>query len=196
MRKLFLILSMLLFLAAPAWADIVLLDKVVVGLSDCSVITTPGMLCRDTDDNVVYIGTGSSAVAIGAALGSSSIITTGTISGGTYSVSTGSSCTIGTDCDGTSTKVAYGGIVYVTGAATVTLPAVQTGMSICVHTWSAVAVSVDANASDRIRLDGTALDDGDKVTNASTSGDFICLHADSANGWTTFGRSGTWTDGG
>jgi hypothetical protein len=87
-----------------------------------------------------------------------------------------------------------GGIVYVTGAATITLPAVADGMSVSIHTIGAIAVSVDPNASDKIWLDGTALDDGDKITNKSTSGDIAVLTYYSADGWhaTTNG----WTDGG
>jgi len=65
-----------------------------------------------------------------------------------------------------------------------------------IYSSGANAVSVDANAADRIVLDGTALDDGDKITSASGAGDFIVLWADSAVGWRTLGRSGTWTDGG
>ena len=87
-----------------------------------------------------------------------------------------------------------GGIIYVTGAATITLPAVAEGMSVSIHTIGAIAVSVDPNASDKIWLDGTALDDGDKITNKSTSGDIAVLTYYSADGWhaTTNG----WTDGG
>ena len=87
-----------------------------------------------------------------------------------------------------------GGIIYVTGAATITLPAVADGMSVSIHTIGAIAVSVDPNASDKIWLDGTALDDGDKITNKSTSGDIAVLTYYSADGWhaTTNG----WTDGG
>lgn len=88
------------------------------------------------------------------------------------------------------------GMVFVTATATITLPAVTIGTTVCVYSTTAAAVHVDANASDRIRLNGTALDDGDKVSSASAAGDFICLIGDSADGWTTLGRSGTWTDGG
>jgi len=88
----------------------------------------------------------------------------------------------------------FGSLILTTAAATITLPAVQLGMDITVQT-SAHAVSVDPNGSDRIILDGTALDDGDKVTNASGAGDTIQLVAESASGWTNLHRVGTWTDG-
>jgi hypothetical protein len=88
----------------------------------------------------------------------------------------------------------YGGVHYVTSAATITLPAVADGMSVSVVTIGAIAVSVDPNASDLIYLDGTALDDGDKITNTSTAGDVAVLTYYDATGWhaTTNG----WTDGG
>lgn len=88
----------------------------------------------------------------------------------------------------------YGGVYYVTAAATLTLPAVADGMHISVHTIGAVAVSVDPNASDKIWLDGTALDDGDKITNLSTAGDIAVLTYYSADGW--HASTNSWTDGG
>ena len=95
---------------------------------------------------------------------------------------------------------AYGGTIYVTSAATITAPAVAAGMNFTVVTIGAIAVSLDVNASDRMILDGTALSDGDKATNTSTSGDTITCQYESADGW--FCWSGTmhattqhWTDG-
>lgn len=88
----------------------------------------------------------------------------------------------------------YGSVIYVTGAATITLPAVADGMSVTVVTIGAVAVSVDPNASDLIYLDGTALDDGDKITNTSTAGDIAVLTYYSADGW--HASTNGWTDGG
>ena len=87
-----------------------------------------------------------------------------------------------------------GYIIYVTGAATITLPAVAAGMSVTIITIGAVAVSVDPNASDKLWLDGTALDDGDKATNLSTAGDIAVLTYYSADGW--HASTNAWTDGG
>jgi hypothetical protein len=72
-------------------------------------------------------------------------------------------------------------------------------MAVTVITIGATAVSVDTNASDRMYLDGTALDDGDKATNTSTTGDMIVCTYESAAGW--YCASGSpdgdhWTDGG
>lgn len=98
--------------------------------------------------------------------------------------------TLGTD----SANEAYGYIVYVTAAATITLPAIASGMSVTVIVDAAAAVSVKANAADKIRLDGTALDDGDKITSGGAKGDIAVLTYYSADGW--FAVTNSWTDGG
>jgi len=93
-----------------------------------------------------------------------------------------------------STAECNGYVIYVTGAATITLPAIASGMSVTIITIGAIAVSVDPNASDKIVLDGTALDDGDKITNLSTAGDVAVLTYYSADGW--YASTNSWTDGG
>lgn len=100
-----------------------------------------------------------------------------------------------TDADGRSVSVqeAFGSIIYVTGASTITLPAIQDGMSVTVLTVGATAVSVDVNGADLIMLDGTALSDGDKITNTSTSGDMAVCTYYSADGW--YCATDGWTDG-
>ncbi len=103
--------------------------------------------------------------------------------------STAASYTIGT----TDSRELYGGVIYVTGAATITIPAVAAGASFTVITIGAVAVSVDPNASDLIYLDGTALADGDKVTNTSTAGDIAVFTYLDGTGW--YCASNGWTDG-
>lgn len=102
---------------------------------------------------------------------------------------TATSYTIGT----TDARELYGGVIYVTGAATITIPAVAAGASFTVITVGAVAVSVDPNASDLIVLDGTALSDGDKVTNTSTTGDIAVFTYYDGTGW--YCTSNSWTDG-
>jgi len=87
-----------------------------------------------------------------------------------------------------------GYVIYVTGAATITLPPIAVGMSVTIITIGAVAVSVDPDASDKIWLDGTALDDGDKITNLSTAGDIAVLTYYSGDGW--YASTNSWTDGG
>jgi hypothetical protein len=102
---------------------------------------------------------------------------------------TAASYTAGT----TDPKELYGGVIYVTGAATITLPAVAVGASVTVITIGAVAVSVDPNAADLIYLDGTALSDGDKITNTSTAGDMAVLTYYDGTGW--YAATDGWTDG-
>jgi len=104
--------------------------------------------------------------------------------------STASNYTIGT----TSTKELYGGVIYVTGACTITIPAVAAGMSFTVVTVGAFAVSVDPNASDLIIRDGTTQADGEKVTNASTTGDIAVFSYYDATGF--YCTSNGWTNGG
>lgn len=97
--------------------------------------------------------------------------------------------TLGTD----NANELYGGVIYVSGAATITVPAVATGASFTVITIGAVAVSVDVNAADRTVLDGTALSDGDQITNTSTAGDIAVFTHESASGW--YAATNGWTDG-
>lgn len=91
-------------------------------------------------------------------------------------------------------KECRGGVIYVTAAATITLPAVADGMHVTVITIGNVAVSVDPNAADLIYLDGVALDDGDKITNTSAAGDIAVLTYFSAVGW--HASTSGWSDGG
>ena len=120
----------------------------------------------------------------------------GTIEGGFYpTIDSGSIDTYTYAANQTLTaSQCYGSVIYMTGAGTLTLPAIASGMSLTVITIGAVAVSVDPNASDKILLDGTALDDGDKITNASTAGDITTLSYYSSDGW--YSASNSWTDDG
>ena len=142
----------------------------------------------DVDDNndidEAYGGTNVSALNL----------ITSELTGSIHIVNVSSNCTIGTDCDSTSTKVVYGGLMFVTGARTITLPAVSAGMSACFYSISASAIIIDPNASDGIKLSGaTRGTDGYYITNSSAAaGDYVCIVADSAAGWTTLGMNGTW----
>jgi hypothetical protein len=113
---------------------------------------------------------------------------------GTVTKTTAASYTIGT----TNVNEKYGGVIYVTGAATITIPAVATTMSFTVITIGATAVSVDPDDADKMYLDGVLLDDGDKATNTSTTGDTLVCSYFSADGWYCMGGSpdgDAWTDG-
>jgi len=121
--------------------------------------------------------------------------TTGLLSGGVVTNSKAAAYTIGTD----NAAESYGGVIYVTGAAVITMPAVAAGMNFSVITIGAVAVSVKCNASDLMYLDGTITDDGDKATNTSTTGDSIVCTYYSGDGWYCMSGSpdgDNWTDTG
>jgi hypothetical protein len=114
----------------------------------------------------------------------------GTIDGATMGINT---ATYAANQTLTATQC-RGYVIYVTAAATITLPAVAEGMSVTILTIGDVEVSVDPNASDLIYLDGVALDDGDKITNTSTAGDIAVLTYYGADGW--YAATNAWTDGG
>ena len=67
-------------------------------------------------------------------------------------------------------------------------------MKITVITITAHAISLDTNVADKMYLDGTLLDDGDKATSGSTAGELIVCTYYSADGW--YCASDGWTDGG
>jgi hypothetical protein len=124
------------------------------------------------------------------------LVSTGSISGTAkiLTVATGltigsTPLTVGTD------RVAYGGAIFVTTTSTIVLPAVSIGMGICFYSVGQYVVTITPNASDGIRsASATRGTDGHTITNgAAAAGEFACLLGDSADGWTVFGKSGTWT---
>jgi len=91
-------------------------------------------------------------------------------------------------------KEVKGSVIYAGSPSTITLPAISDGDSLTVIVVNAVTVSVDANASDKIWLDGTPLDDGDKISSTATAGDVAVLTYYSVDGW--YAVTNSWTDGG
>ncbi len=89
----------------------------------------------------------------------------------------------------------YGGVIEVTSAATITIPAVAPGMNFSISTTGAIAVSADPNASDLIVRDGVAQADGEKITNLSTAGDLAVFTA-RADGTGWLAATNGWTNGG
>jgi hypothetical protein len=141
---------------------------------------------------VVQNSAGTEKLKVGAATGADVQVTgtqsvSGNLTAGVYTATYAANQTLtATEC--------FGYIIYVTAACTITLPAIASGMSVTIITIGDIAVSVDPNASDKIVLDGNALDDGDKITNASTAGDVAVLTYYSADGW--YASTNNWTDGG
>ena len=72
--------------------------------------------------------------------------------------------------------------------------ALAEGMRFSVIIIGAIAVSVDTQSDDKMILDGVTLDDGDKATNTSTTGDMAVCTYYSADGW--YCASNSWTDDG
>lgn len=103
---------------------------------------------------------------------------------------TATNYTVGTD----DASELYGGIIYVTGSATITIPAVAAGANFKVIVVGANTVSVDPNASDLIILNGTALDDGDKITSGGTTGEVAEIYYYNSTGW--YASTSGWSDGG
>ena len=154
------------------------------GISDTKLVTVK----YTATDNVTFNPTVSSTSY---GLGSLNFATTGTISGKIPMITKSDDYVLGTD----SAQEAYGYMVWMSGNKTLTLPAVAAGMNVCVYSTDATAKMVDPNASDGIR-NGTDIRnaDGHKITSAGDTGNFVCLVADSADGWTVLGKSGVWTD--
>ena len=154
--------------------------------------------CETTLATITLSGGTASTVAVWdasqnlTALTTQNMNTTGNISGKVPIINKADNYTLGTD----SAQEAYGYMVFMTGDGKIlTLPAVVIGMSVCVYSVDATAKVVDPNANDGIR-NGTAARnaDGHTITSDASAGAFVCLIADSADGWTTLGKSGTWTD--
>lgn len=145
---------------------------------------------NSTANSIDISSPASSATQV--SLGTLNMVTTGTISGKVPMITKSDDYTLGSD----SAQEAYGYMVWISGdSKIVTLPAVAAGMSVCVYSTDATAKVVDPNGNDGIK-NGTAARnaDGHKITSGGTAGDFVCLVADSADGWTVLGKSGTWTD--
>ena len=87
----------------------------------------------------------------------------------------------------------YGGVFYVDTTSTVNLPARAEGMSLTIFADGAVTVTVDPNASDLIKRDGTAQADGVTVVSPGALGDMLVLTDYDATGW--WGASNSWTEG-
>jgi len=126
------------------------------------------------------------------AMGGYNLTGAGVMSGGLDVIDVGEDTTLtAAQCLGT--------LCMVSGAYTVTLPAVSTvaeGANVTIYSLTAATIKVDLNDSDRFILDGTALTDAHMLDSESAAGDYVTVVKDSAVGWTVIGRSGTWTDGG
>jgi hypothetical protein len=117
-------------------------------------------------------------------------------------------CTIGSTCDGTSARIARGGIILATAAVNITLPEivassptasqVTIGASICIMSRDQnEVVTVHPNAADSFtpkdHAKQTAGNHMIETVSASTgAGNMICFLAAEADNWIQMGTIGTW----
>ena len=93
---------------------------------------------------------------------------------------TATNYTVGTD----NSSEMYGGVIYVTAACTQLLPAVSAGMSVTIIADGANIVTIDVNASDQVKLDGSAFDTaGDGIVSGGTAGEIAVITYYSGDGW-------------
>ncbi len=142
------------------------------GTVAASTIVEDGSLINAQALNLVSTGNVSSLIKV-------LTVTTGL-------VFTNSPVTVTTD------RIVYGGVLIASTVATIELPAVAIGMSLCVYSTAAQIITIHPAAADRIILDGAAKADHANISSPGAAGNFICLLGDSADGWMTLGRSGTW----
>jgi hypothetical protein len=164
---------------------ILLLVASVASAADVKITDLPEMTVPKLDDAVLVVDAPATT-------NTTKYIKAGNLAGKIVVAAKSSAYTLGTD----NPIEAYGGMVVLTGAAVVTLPTAVVGMSACVYANTASAVSVKAGAGDHwIMTTGTALDNGDKITQTG-SGGLVCFGVLEANHWFIFGYRGTWADDG
>ena len=92
--------------------------------------------------------------------------------------------------------VAETGALFSNGGAgeeiTFTLPAAAEGLNYCIYVSETYTVNVDAASGDQIHHLTNAA--GDRVQNAGTTGDSICIRGIDAMYWVPLGEHGTWSD--
>lgn len=183
--------------------------------SNCnqSLYYTIGKLCIDTDDAKLYKGTGSAVVEIsnvvtGLTSASSVAITGGTINGTTVGATTPAAGTFTTLVGniGVVTQSATGNVATadmkgqthrVTGAYTLSLPTAAAGYKAKFMATTAEAFSIDVvTGTDVIRLNGTALTAGNKVTSDGTIYNTIECEANTTGSYNCNSIVGLATDGG
>lgn len=88
----------------------------------------------------------------------------------------------------------YNSLVLLSGATTLSLPAVKPGMDVIFVNADGDTQSINPDDADLIRLDGALLDDGDSITQ-TTIGYNCQLITEGAAGFTCIAVPGHWTDG-
>ena len=143
---------------------------------------------RHTQGTDVTLGTMAGNIA----MGGYEITGAGPIAGGVNVISIGENTAL-------NAEQCLGSLCLVTGAYTVTLPAVSTvaeGANVTIYSTGANVIKVDLDSGDRFILDGASIGDDHMLDSPGAAGDYVTVVKDSAAGWTVIGRSGTWVDGG
>jgi hypothetical protein len=151
-------------------------------------------------DNEIGIGTTNPSGVTQLSFGALNMVTTGSIAG---------RIPIGTTITGNqslNTSDLHGKFYMVTAACTITLDAASDagyGASVMFFVRDGTeTVIIEIDGSDKINLDGSALDAGDTIDSPGSAGDWVTLMSvtdtdgSGTDGWLVLGKSGTWTDGG
>jgi hypothetical protein len=103
-------------------------------------------------------------------------------------------CTIGVSCDGTSDRIARGGIVEIIRLGVLTLPAKVTGLSLCAIARGTYTIQLAAAGSDYFRDKATEGSAAGTITSDGTKGARVCVVGSGENNvWTVYGKDGTFT---
>lgn len=118
----------------------------------------------------------------------------GTLTVGSTSLKVGSYISISEVSTATTLTAAqcHGGVIFVTAAVTVTLPAVEDGASVTIIADGANAVTVAPNAADGIKIDGSWKSDGTSIASDGTDGAMVTLIYRSSQGWFA-AEDGNWS---
>ena len=135
----------------------------------------------------------------GSATGLTSV-STGTLGATGLSTLTGG-ITTGTPTSHSATEAAttatlYGHVHLVTGAYTITIPALSVGQSATFIATTAAVFSLDSTSPNYFVLAGTALDAGDKITSAGSAGATVTIYCTATNVIRVLWTNSTFIDGG
>jgi hypothetical protein len=116
------------------------------------------------------------------------MVTTGTIMGAINVVADADSHTV-------TAPESYGTFFLAGGVGTWDLPEVTAaGQNLCIFSTTAAAITISPHANDGIMNGAARNANGHNIVSTAAIGAYVCLIADSGDGWTVLGKSGTWTD--
>jgi len=188
--------------------------------TDCSGFTTDGKLCWDSDDDVLYVGNGTTAELVPAGLASALAANGANCSAGSYPLGVDASgavedCTAAlteagaktvginshTDATVVLTAADCYGDINLNGdddAIDFTLPAAAAGLACCFDANGfAQVITVDtADGTDSSVLGGTALTAGNAIDTIGSEAEQFCLVGRDDSTWIVYPGSAYLADGG